>query len=103
MVAVRPEDAGVGEEVGVGRVVDNGGRVPDTGATRVGSALYTQARLSAAMAESINIRMDGFMADFMDGFIVSFSPWRPQKFGTNFGMFRDQDVRHGHFVPRFVP
>jgi len=74
VVAVRPEDAGVGEEVGVGRVVDNGGRVPDTGATRVASGLYTQARLSVAMAESINIRMGFFMDVFIDGLIVSFSP-----------------------------
>ncbi len=72
VAADRPEVAGVAE--GVGIVMGNEGTVSVAGATRVGAAMDPQARLNAAIAERINIRMDGFVASFMDGFIVSISP-----------------------------
>ena len=73
VLAGRLEVAGVGE--GVGTVVGNGGTVSGTGATGVEAALDPQARLSAAIAARINIRMAGFIADF----IVSFFPLAPPK------------------------
>ena len=51
--------------IGVGKVVAKGGTAVDTGATGVGAALDPQARLSTAIAERIDIRMDSFMAGFM--------------------------------------
>ena len=82
-VAGGPEVDGVGE--GVGKGVSIGGTVSDIGATGVGAELGPQARLNAAIAERSNIRTDVLMDGFMASFIVSFSPWRPPKVGTNFG------------------
>ena len=79
--AGRPETAGVGDEagwpevggvgVGVGKVVANGGTDVDTEGREVEVALAPQARLRAAIAERINIRMAGLIAGFMECIITS--------------------------------
>ena len=84
MGAGRLEVAGVGE--GVATAVGNGGTVAATGATMVETALGPQARLSAAIAERINVRMNGVRDDLMNDFIVSFSHLRPGKIGTESGV-----------------
>ena len=84
VAAGRPVVAGGG--AGVGDVVGIGGTVPDIGATGVGAALGPQARLSAVIAERMNISMDGFMAGFPNDFMVSFSTGRPREIGIDLGL-----------------
>ncbi len=101
VAAGRPEVAGVGVAtgrsdvpgvgVGVGKGVSKGGTVTDAGAAGVGAALGPQARLKAATAERIKIKMDGF--------IISFAPWRPRVFWNDLGILRYYDGRHRHFGP----
>ncbi len=81
VAAGQPVVAGGGE--GVGDVVGIGGTVADIGATKLGDALGPQARLSAVIAERMNISMDSFVAGFPDDFMVSVSPWQPRKNGTD--------------------